>query len=612
MTVQPQAPDRRQELLRARLAKARARRPEGGLSTAPSSRTIPRRPDQAPVTLSYPQRRLWFLAQYEPDSPANNIPLAARLSGELDRDALVGALEQVVARHEVLRTSYPTLDGEPAPVVEPAGAFQVDTVELEPAEVDGWLDAHARRPFDLACELPVRAVLLRTGEREHVLSVVLHHIAADGWSIGVLADELAAGYAALRAGGQPRLPELPELSELPVQYADIAHWQAGTALQGQLAWWTDALRGAPATVTVPTDRPRPAVASTRGRRITVGCGPDRSARIRGLAAEVGATPFVVLLAALQTVLHRYTGSDDVVVGSPIAGRTHSEMEPLIGCFVNTLALRTDLSGEPTVRELLARVRETTFCAFGHQDLPFERLVDALHPERDLSHTPLFQVMLNVHNQPQPALQLPGLVAEWTDTATETAKFDVSIAVVDRPGEQLDVDLVWRTDLYDEATIRRLYGHLVTVLDGMAADPDAPLSSLPLLTAGEVAELAAWNATAQAYPVDGGTLHGMIERQAALTPDAVAVVGADATLSYAELDGRANRVAHELVRLGVAPGRPVGLFADRGAGLIVGMLGILKAGGAYLPLDPVYPDHRVRELLAAAGAAAVVTSGALAA
>ena len=654
MTVPPEvsADARRQELFKARLARAKAK---AGRSAA---QTVTRRPTDAPVRLSYAQRRLWFLTQYEPDSPAYNIPLAVRLRGDLDPAALSGAFEYVVARHEVLRTLYPTVAGEPAPLVEPPSAF---AAMPSPSTVDGedvawWLAERARRPFDLATELPIRVALARVSSSlssapagvEHVLSIVLHHVAADGWSLGVLADELAAAYAALRTGEQPRLPELP------LQYADVAHWQAeqagavgsagsadssvgaagsggsagsvGTAGDRALAWWVDALRGAPATVTVPTDRPRPPVAGDRGNRITVAVGPERSARVRALAADAGATPFVVLLAALQTVLCRYTGSEDVVVGSPIAGRTHSEMEKLVGCFVNTLALRGDLSGEPTVREFLARVRDTTFGAFSHQDVPFERLVDALDLDRDLSHTPLFQVLLNVHNQPLARFDLAGLDATFSDTSTHTAKFDVSVAVVDDPSDptgDMAADLVWRTDLYDESTIRRLYGHLATVLDGMAAAPDAPLASVPLLTAAEMAWLAACDSAvapavapapapaSASASASVGTLHGLIERQAAATPDAVAVVGADATLTYAELDARADAVAARLVDAGVGPDRPVGLLAERGAALVVGMLGILKAGGAYLPLDPVYPDGRIRDLLATAGVAAAVVQPGLA-
>ncbi|HEY0640975.1 MAG TPA: condensation domain-containing protein, partial [Pseudonocardiaceae bacterium] len=609
MTVSPEASSpeaerlRRQELLRARLAKARARRP--------GATAITRRPDGAPVQLSYAQRRLWFLSEYEPDSPAYNIPLAVRLRGGLDVEALGEALRHVVARHEVLRTLYPSVDGEPAPLLEPAAAFTVPPVErVADEDLPWWLAEQARRPFDLARELPIRVALAEAGPDHHMLSIVLHHIAADGWSIGVLADDLTAAYGALRAGGTPRL------AELPVQYADVAHWQAERAAEGvverDLAWWTEALRGAPTTLTVPTDRPRPAVAGDRGARVVVPLGAGRSARVRALATELDATPFVVLLAALQVVLSRYTGSEDVLVGSPIAGRTHSEMERLVGCFVNTLALRADLSGDPTVRELLHRVRDTTFGAFSHQDVPFERLVDALDLPRDLSHTPLFQVMLNVHNQPLPRFALAGLETEFTDTTTHTAKFDVSLAVVDDPAEpDMTVDLVWRTDLYDEPTVRRLFGHLTTVLDAMAADPGARVATLPLLTADERRMLAAVDGTAVPGVTSAGTLHGLVGRWVARTPDAVAVVGEDGALTYAELDARANAVARELIALGVGPDRPVGLLAERGAALAVGMLGILKAGGAYLPLDPVYPDGRIRDLLTGAGAVAVVATPELA-
>uniref|UniRef100_UPI0007C84FBD non-ribosomal peptide synthetase/MFS transporter n=1 Tax=Kitasatospora sp. MBT63 TaxID=1444768 RepID=UPI0007C84FBD len=596
----PAAPPGRQELLRRRLAQARARAAE------PAARAITPRPAGTAAPLSFAQRRMWFLAQYEPDSAAYHIPLTLRITGEPDRAALAAALTDVVRRHEVLRTGYPSHDGQVLTEVHDAERFALATVELPAAEAEAWLAAEAARPFDLAAGLPLRATLLRTPDGS-VLSLVVHHIAADGWSIGVLWDELAQAYAARLAG---RTPELPAL---PVQYADVAHWQQ-TAQTEELArqqtWWQERLRGATATVTVPADRPRPAVAGTRGERIAVELGAERSRRIRALAEQTGTTVYMVLLAALQTVLSRYTGAEDVVVGSPVAGRTRSETEPLVGCFVNTLAMRTDLSGDPTVRELLERVKDVTLGAFAHQDLPFERLIDALGLERELAHTPLFQVMLNVQNQAAARPALPGVEVEWLDIGTGTAKFDLSLVVVDT-GAELTGDLLWRSELYEEQTVRRVLGHLTTVLDAMAAGPDRPLAGLPLLTAAEQRLLTAWDDTARDWDLTG-TLHGLIEEQARRTPQAPALRGADGVLSYAELDARADELAHRLVALGVGPDRPVGLFAERSAALVVGMLGILKAGGGYLPLDPLYPDGRIRALLETAGAAAVVTTADLAA
>ncbi|MFF2043469.1 amino acid adenylation domain-containing protein [Kitasatospora sp. NPDC058170] len=593
MTDQPDA--RRQELLRRRLAQAKA-------AARPTQRGITPRPDGTPAPLSSAQRRMWFLAQYDPDGAAYHIPLALHLGGEPDPAALAAALGDLLARHEVLRTVYRTEDGEVRPVLLDAEALALTTADVPAEDLDRWLEAEARRPFDLAADLPLRAALLRTGEGRHVLSLVLHHIAADGWSIGVLFGDLATAYAARREG------RAPAFAPLAVQYADVAHWQQ-TELAEELArqeqWWLERLRGATATVTVPPDRPRPAVAGTRGGRITLGFGAERTRRIRRLAEQTGATPYMVLLAALQTVLSRYTGAEDVVVGTPVAGRTRSETEPLVGCFVNTLAMRTDLSGDPSVRLLLERVRENTLGAFGHQDLPFERLIDALGLDRELAHTPLFQVLLNVHNQAEAVLDLPGLEAGWQPVGTDTAKFDLSVAVVDNGGE-LDADLVWRAELYDEPTVRRTFGHLTTVLDAMAEDPDRPLADLPLLTSAEQRQLADWDDALRGWDL-GGTLHGLVEEQAARTPDAPAVRGADGVLTYAELDHRANVLAHRLIALGVGPDRPVGLLVERSAALVVGMLGILKAGGAYLPLDPVYPDERIHALLTAADAAAVVTT-----
>ncbi|WP_327673510.1 non-ribosomal peptide synthetase/MFS transporter [Kitasatospora sp. NBC_00458] len=608
-TAAPDPEARRQELLRRRLAKAKANAranaeagAAGGTTGATAERyAIAPRPDGTPAPLSSAQRRMWFLAQYEPDSAAYHIPLALHIDGEPDPAVVGAALRDVLERHEVLRTVYPTVDGEVRPEPLPADRLALTTADVPADRVDAWLETEAHRPFDLAAELPLRAALLRTGDGS-VLSLVLHHIAADGWSIGVLFGDLATAYAARREGRAPGFPPLA------VQYADVAHWQQtelAAELDRQQTWWQERLRGATATVTVPTDRPRPAVAGTSGARFTAGLGAERTRRIRTLAEQTGTTVYMVLLAALQTVLGRYTGSEDVTVGTPVAGRTRSETEPLVGCFVNTLAMRTDLSGDPTVRGLLERVRESALGAYGHQDLPFERLIDALGLERELAHTPLFQVLLNVHNQAEARPRLPGHTVGWRPIDTDAAKFDLSVAVVDTGGD-LAADLVWRTELYDEPTVRRFLGHLTTVLDAMAEAPDRPVAELPLLTPSEQRQLAEWDDTLRGWDL-GGTLHGLVEEQARRTPDAPAVRGADGVLSYTELDQRANALAHRLRALGVGPDRPVGLLVERSAALAVGMLGILKAGGAYLPLDPVYPDERIHGLLAAAGAAAVVTT-----
>ncbi|MFE5330744.1 amino acid adenylation domain-containing protein [Embleya sp. NPDC056575] len=598
LTTRPD-PDRdperaRREHLRRRLARAR--------SATPRTELVPR-PADVPTPLSAAQRRMWFLAQYEPDGAAYNMPLVLRLTGRPDEAALGAALTDVVARHEVLRTVYPSVDGHVLPTVLAVDRFAMPVVDLPESDVPDRLAAEARQPFDLAEEPPIRAALLRSDDR-YVLSVVLHHIAADAWSVGVLFRELTAAYTARLAGREPELPPLP------VQYADVAYRQETTLaaeLDRQRAWWLDRLRGAPATITVPTDRPRPAVADTTGERIQVTLGADRSRRVRALAERTGTTTYMVLLTALQVVLARYNGGTDVTVGSPVAGRTHRSTDTMIGCFVNTLAMRTDLSGEPSVRELLDRVREGTLAAFARQELPFDRLVDALDLERELAYTPLFQVLLNVHNQTSVHPTLPGVEVEWRDTYTGAAKFDLAIAVLDTgPADELRADLVWRSALYDESTIRRTFGHLATVLDAMAADPERPVAELPLLTAAEESALAGWNDTARAWDT-AGTLHGLIEDQARATPDRPAVRGADETLTYAELDARAAVLARRLTALGVGPNRVVGLFVERSAALIVGMLGILKAGGAYLPLDPLYPDDRVRSLLTAADAVAVVAT-----
>ncbi|RPI05054.1 MAG: non-ribosomal peptide synthetase, partial [Zetaproteobacteria bacterium] len=592
----------KQALLRLRLQRQE--------SVSAKFRDIPRRGDVGPHSLAFAQQRLWFLEQLEPASPLYNVHAAFRVQGALDAAALQTALDGLVARHEALRTTFAAPDGQPVQVVgapRPVPLAVVDlTAHPEPereAACQRCLAAEIRRPFDLTRDLMLRALLVRLGADEHVLLVAKHHIASDGWSTGVLWRELSRLYAAAVAGRPPDLPALP------IQYADYAIWQRqwlqGDVLAAQLAYWRDRLAGAPAHLELPTDRPRPAVQTTRGAHRGRTLPPALRAALEALGRQAGATLFMTLLAAFQTLLARYTGQEDIVVGSPIAGRTRVETEGLIGFFVNTLVLRTDLAGNPPFRELLGRVREGCLGAYAHQELPFEKLVEELQPARTLSQSPLFQVMFILQNAPRTPLALPGLTLTPFRVESGTAKFELSLAVT-ATETGLQTTAEYNADLFDAATIDRLLGHYQTLLEGIVAAPDRPIGALPLLTAAERHQLlVAWNATATAYPRDC-RVHELFEAQVARTPEAVAVVWADQTLSYGELNRRANQLAHHLQHLGVGPETLVGLCLERSPELVVGLLGILKAGGAYVPLDPTYPRDRLAFMLEDSRAAVLLT------
>jgi amino acid adenylation domain-containing protein len=575
-----------------------------------AGRGIPRVSTSPPHPLSFAQQRLWFLEQLEPESPLYNVHAAFRVQGALDVAALQTALDQVVARHEALRTTFAAPDGQPVQVVGPPRPVALAVVDLttqpaaeREAACQRCLAAEIRRPFDLTRDLLLRALLVRLGAAEHVLLVAKHHIASDGWSTGVLWRELGLLYAAAAAGRPPALPALP------IQYADYAVWQRqwlqGDVLAAQLAYWRARLAGAPASLELPTDRPRPAAQTIRGGHRTRTLPPALRAALEALGRQAGATLFMTLLAAFQTLLARYTGQEEIVVGSPIAGRTRVETEGLIGFFVNTLVLRTDLAGNPPFRELLGRVREGCLGAYAHQELPFEKLVEELQPARSLSQSPLFQVMFILQNAPRTPLALPGLTLTPFRIESGTAKFELSLAVTATEAG-LETAAEYNADLFDAATIDRLLGHYQTLLEGIVAAPDRPIGALPLLTAAERHQLlVAWNATDTAYPRDR-RIHELFEAQVARTPDAVALAWADRALTYGELNRRANQLAHYLRHLGVGPETLVGLCLERSPELVIGLLGILKAGGAYVPLDPSYPKDRLAFMLADSRAAVLLT------
>ncbi|HEX8393612.1 MAG TPA: amino acid adenylation domain-containing protein [Longimicrobium sp.] len=576
--------------------------------------------ERAPeMPLSFAQERMWFLDRLQPGNTVYSRPLSLRLRGALNTEALERALGELVRRHEVLRTVYAERDGVPVQIVRPAGPFTLPVTELDgmdedarEAEARRLVAADALRPWDLAAGPVFRAALLRLAADDHVLLTSQHHIVHDGWSLGVMFSELRALYGAFAEGRTSPLPELK------VQYADYAAWQrrhvAGEVLDRQAAWWKERLRGAPALLELPTDFPRPAVPTHAGVEQEAVFGAEILAGLHELARGEGATLYMVLLAAFQVLLAKYAGTDDVVVGSPIAGRTTPEVEGLIGFFVNTLALRTRMDGDPTFRQVLARVRETTLGAYDNQEVPFEKLVEVLAPQRTLSYSPLFQVMFTLANGRdgggaavggEPGL--PGVTAEYLVQDTGTVKFDLTLHCGEAGG-RLYASLGYSTDLFRPATAMRMLGHMERLLDQVSRDPDVRLSRLGLLADAERAVVVeSWNATGAEYPREACT-HELFEAQAERTPGAVAVAAPGATLTYAELNGEANRLARHLIALGVGPDVRVGICMERGAEMAVGVLGVLKAGGAYVPLDPEYPADRLRYMVQDSAPAALLAYG----
>jgi amino acid adenylation domain-containing protein len=589
--------------------------PEDGAAAAIAR--VPRE-EGAGLPLSFAQMRLWVVQKLEPESFAYNVPAGLRLRGALDAAALQGALRGLVARHEVLRTVFTEERGVPLQVVRPAGPVRLPTVDLRalPAaarerEARRLAAAEATRPFELEGGALLRSMLLRLDDGDHVLCFTLHHIVSDGWSRGVLVREVSALYAAHATGAEPRLPELP------IQYADFAVWQRrrldGPTLEEQVGWWKERLGGAPPLLEIATDRPRRAGQSAMAASHAFRLPPALSQELRELSRGQGATLFMTLLAGWQALLRRYAAQDDVVVGTSVAGRTRTETEGLIGFFVNTLALRADLSGDPTWTELLGRVREMSLGAFDHQDLPFERLVDELGVERSLLHNPLFQVAFELAHTGADGerLRLGEVELEPFGGGEYAAKFDLELSVVDDAGP-LAGALVYLAALFDAATIARMAGHLEVLLESMAADPGLRLAEVSLLRGAERAQVVEeWNATERDFPA-GACAHTLFAAQAARTPGVPAVVFGDETLTYAELDAGANRLANHLRRLGVGPESRVGVCLERGPEMIRAVLGVLKAGGAYVPLDPEYPEDRLAYMVADAGARVLVTHARVAA
>ncbi|MFD3586804.1 non-ribosomal peptide synthase/polyketide synthase [Streptomyces sp. NPDC058683] len=581
--------------------------------------TLTARPRPEHVELSFAQRRLWFLHRMDGPSATYNMPLALSLTGELDRPALHAALADVIARHESLRTVFRETDGVPYQVVLSASRAhpELPVVELDESRLAERLAQTARRGFDLAAEPPVRAELYALAPDRHVLLVVVHHIAADGWSMGPLSGDLAAAYTARCRG------EEPQWAPLPVQYADYTCWQRellgdtadpDSLFARQLAYWKDELAGIPQQVQLPADRPRPPVASQQGSRVVVRLDPELHQALRDLAAARGASMFMVLQAGLAALLTRLGAGTDIPVGSPIAGRTDQALDDLVGFFVNTLVLRTDTSGDPGFAELLDRVRQKALAAYDHQDVPFEYLVEVVNPARSLSHHPLFQIMLALQNAPVGEFALPGLSTGHMEASTGTSRVDLTFSLAEQFNLEGGPDglvgaVEYATDLFEPATVELLFERWARLLRAAVADPGRPISRIDIMSGEERRRLLS-ESTGAAVELPEAALPELFANQVRATPDAVAVVAGATELTYRELDLRSNRLARALIRQGVRPETPVAVLLDRSADLVVALLAIIKAGGAYAPLDSRFPQSRIDLILQEAGAALVLNEDVL--
>ena len=561
---------------------------------------------------SFAQQRLWFLDQFEPNSPFYNIPTAVRFKGNLNVPVLEKCINEIIRRHETLRTTFDTVEGKPCQIVHPYKPRKILTIDVSGLTRDDreretfrLAGEEARTPFDLRRGPLLRATLIKVGEREHVVLITMHHIISDGWSMGVFVREIAALYDAFSHGRSSPLPELE------IQYGDFAAWQeeyiAGEVLENQLGYWKKQLGGDLPVLEIPADRPRPTVQTAHGDNEDIVIPGEIANAIRNMARREGATLFMALTAAFQTLLYRYTGLEDVLVGSPIANRNRAEIESLIGFFVNTLVLRTDLSGNPTFRELLQRVKKVTLEAYDNQDVPFERLVEVLQPNRDMSHSPLFQVMFILQNAPMKVdVEISDVALSSLNVNAGTSTYDLTLMVTEQ-ADGFSVSAEYNTDLYDASTIQRLLFHFQNLLAAVARHPDHKLSSFPILTEEEKSKLLVeWNDCSRDFP-ESVVIHQLFEDQVVRTPDAVAVVFDDEYLTFGELNRRANKLARHLVGFGVGPDIKVSICIDKGLDLPIAVLGTLKAGGAYVPVDPTYPKDRIAYMIGDSNASVVLTN-----
>jgi amino acid adenylation domain-containing protein len=575
---------------------------------------IPVRIQRHELPLSFAQQRLWFFEQLNPGNPFYNTFQPILITGPLNIAALHQSLNEIVRRHEVLRTTFATNDGQPIQIIAPVMSIPLQLVDLrnypshERQQMAMDLAAKdAQRPFTLTTGPLCRLTLIQLGEQEQVLLLTLHHIISDGWSLGVLCKEISALYEDFSTGGQS------SLEELAIQYADFAAWQQeclqAEVLDKHLGYWRQQLEGAPPLVELPKDRPRPAMQTYHGATYSFTLPQTLSESLKSFSQREGVTLFMALLAAFKVLLARYSGQSRIVVGTAIANRNRKQIEPLIGFFVNTLVLHTDLSGDPDFREMLGRVRTVTLSAYNHQDLPFEKLVEALQPERALSHSPLYQVEFTLQNSPAGVLEAQGVTLQGLEVKKELAETDLSL-IMEETNEGLRGSIDYATDLFDVSTIERMAGHYQSLLEGIIADSDRPISELPLLTEKEYHQLVIErNDTYKEFP-HNVCIHQLLEYQAANTPDAVAVVLAENALTYAELNRRANQLAQYLRRSGVGPESLVGIYLHRSIEMTVALLAILKAGGAYVPLDPSYPRERIAFMVKEAQLSVLLTQAQL--
>ncbi|HKG81484.1 MAG TPA: condensation domain-containing protein, partial [Pyrinomonadaceae bacterium] len=572
--------------------------------------TIPRRSNSS-APLSYAQQRIWFLDQMDPGNSAYNVPSALRLSGELNVPALIKSLGEIVRRHESLRTIFSIIDGQAMQTVGTSEGWTLNVIDLSELNADAREDEalklakqDAAFPFDLTRGPLLRTRLINLAAQENILLLTMHHIVSDGWSLGVFIRELSNFYEAFSRG------TVPSLEELPIQYSDYAQWQreqlSGAELERHLSYWREELKGAPLVLELPTDRPRPGVQSMRGKSLPFHLSKKLSEELESLSRRESTTLYMLLLAAFQTLLFRFTGQEDFLVGSAIANRNRAETESLIGLFVNTLPQRARLSDRPAFRELLKRVSESALDANLHQDLPFSMLIEDLQPQRDLSHTPLFQVMFVFQNVPIDPLVLPGLTITPVAVEDEAAKFDLSCSVTNG-AEGISGQLVYNTDLFNESTIKRMQGHLQRLLESIVSDPDQRISDFSLTKEQERQQLLyAFNVWDRHF--EGSRLiHETIEHHAQQRPRTRAVECEGDVLSYAELNRRANQLAHYLIRLGVGPETFVGVYLQPSLEMVISLLAILKAGGAYVPLSPACPRERLSFMLEDTAASLLLTN-----
>ncbi|NEP33690.1 amino acid adenylation domain-containing protein [Moorena sp. SIO3B2] len=581
----------------------------------PLATTIKKIPRDGKLLLSFAQERLWFINQLFPDNSSYNQPIALNLKGPLNVVALEQSLKEIIQRHETLRTSFPEINGQPVQIVAPVMELPLTVVDLQSSDstheqsekVKELVRQEAIATFDLANGPVLQVTLLQLESEHHVLLIKMHHIISDGWSLGILVREFSTLYDAFAQG------KLPALPELPIQYADFGHWQrewlTGEVLEKQLNYWRKQLSGISPILDIPTDYPRPTEPTFKGGMEYFQLDSYLTQKLKQLSQESGSTLFMTLLAAFFVLLSRYSNQSDLVVGSPIANRNRREIEPLIGMFVNTLVLRANLADNPTFRELLARVQKTTLDAYTYQDLPFEKLLEELQTERNLSHNALVQVMFAVQNNKMEAWNLPGLEVSQTEFDFDFTRFDLEVHCGE-VSSGIAAFCIYNTDIFKLETISRMMRHFQTLLEAVVANPEQKVLQLPLMKSSELHQiLVEWNNTKTDYPRDK-CIHQLFEEQVEKTPDAVAVVFEDKQLTYSELNSRANQLAHYLQTLGVKPEVLVGICVERSLLMIVGLLGILKAGGAYVPLDPNYPSERLAYMLSDAGVSVLLTQQSL--